>query len=62
MTENQSFIEEIEMNNCVGKSLKFLAGLPLTSGCHTRRGCGARRIAGIADIHCFIHDPHNPFY
>ncbi|WP_244132566.1 hypothetical protein [Burkholderia sp. BCC0397] len=63
MTENQSFIEEIEMNNCAGKSLKFLAGLPLTSRRHTQRGCGcARRVAGIADIHCFIHDPQNPFY
>ncbi|WP_105132273.1 hypothetical protein [Burkholderia sp. BE12] len=62
MTENQSFIEEIEMNNCEGKNLKFFADLPLTSRRHTRYGRSARRIARIADIHRFIHAPQNPFY
>ncbi|ELW9526630.1 hypothetical protein SIO92_000857 [Burkholderia cenocepacia] len=62
MTENQSVIEENEMNNCAGKSLKFLVGLPLTFRRHTPYGCGVRRIARIADVPCFIHAPQNPFY
>ncbi|HEB3530442.1 TPA: hypothetical protein RZC51_001934 [Burkholderia cenocepacia] len=62
MTENQSAIEENEMNNCAGKSLKFFVGLPLTFGRHTQQVCGVRGIAGIADIHFFIHAPPNPFY
>ncbi|WP_080747664.1 hypothetical protein [Burkholderia cepacia] len=62
MTENQSFIEENGMNNCAGKILKFFADLPLTSSRYTRRGCGARCVAVMADIHCFIHAPQNPFY
>ncbi|WP_257128078.1 hypothetical protein [Burkholderia sp. MSMB1835] len=62
MTENQSAVEEIAMINCAGESLKFFADLPLTAGRHTRRGFGARCIAAIADIHCFIHAPQNPFY
>ncbi|WP_257128261.1 hypothetical protein [Burkholderia sp. MSMB1072] len=62
MTDNQSFIEEIEMNNCAGKSLKFFADLPLTGGRHMQHGHGARCIAAIADIHRFIHAPRNPFY
>ncbi|WP_237736570.1 hypothetical protein [Burkholderia cenocepacia] len=62
MTENQSAIEENEMNNCAGKSLKFFDGLPLTPRRHIQQVCGVRRIAGIADIHCFIHAPPNPLY
>jgi len=62
MTENQSAIEEIAMINCGGKSLKFYADSPLTSDHRSQHGCGARRIAGMAEIHCFIHDPQNLFY
>ncbi|WP_216089951.1 hypothetical protein [Burkholderia sola] len=55
MTENQSIIEEIAMINCARKCLKFFADLPLTFRHHAPYGRGARRIAGIAEIHCFIH-------
>ncbi|ONQ02899.1 hypothetical protein A8D96_15735 [Burkholderia cenocepacia] len=46
----------------ISVSLKFLVGLPLTFRRHTPYGCGVRRITRIADIHCFIHAPQNPFY
>ncbi|OXI29714.1 hypothetical protein CFB89_20810 [Burkholderia sp. AU16741] len=62
MTENQSFIEEIEMNNCTRKSLKFFADWPLTSRHPAPGGRGPRRIAGIVEIHCFIHAPQHSFY
>ncbi|RQS85263.1 hypothetical protein DF032_02455 [Burkholderia seminalis] len=62
MTVNQSFIEEIAMNNCGGKSLKFFPDWPLTSRRQCRYGCMICRIFEVADIHCFIHDPQNRFY
>ncbi|WP_322081517.1 hypothetical protein [Burkholderia sp. BCC1972] len=62
MTENQSVIDKNEMNNCGGKSLKFFADWPLTSGCQGWRDCGDCRIGETADIHWFIHDPQNRFY
>ncbi|MDR0243419.1 MAG: hypothetical protein LBJ65_17640 [Burkholderia sp.] len=62
MTENQSVIEEIEMNNCGGKTLKFFADWPLTSGCQRHQGHGVCRTGGVADIRCFIHDPKNQLH
>ncbi|WP_201752333.1 hypothetical protein [Burkholderia pyrrocinia] len=62
MTVNQSIIEENAMVICGGKSLKFLAGLPLTSGLHDPRGCTLCRIGKAADLHCFNRIPPNRFY
>ncbi|WP_082729479.1 hypothetical protein [Burkholderia sp. FL-7-2-10-S1-D7] len=57
MTENQSVIEKIAMNNCGEKFLKFFSNRPLTSGLNDPAGLPGSLDKSNPDIHPFICDP-----